>query len=209
MAKHAGAIMMSPLLVILVTACGSDATASTPAAPSTTATPSTLAAATSTTTMSTTTTSTTSLPMTTSTPATTPGRTPVDGTTTCTRTELSDETRGDLEIVYEHYSCVEEMSDPRVSGPSEYDIETIFLTQCDDNPAAPWAAELAVSNEGGTWRGTCTGALDYTTDPSGFPMNYGICTLTGEGGYTGLSYVLLGAGGNDGLVQAGWIEPAP
>jgi hypothetical protein len=40
-------------------------------------------------------------------------------------------------------------------------------------------------------------------------MNYGICTLTGEGGYAGLGYTYLLAGGNEELLYSGWIEPAP
>lgn len=196
--RHIDAMVMSSLLVVLVAACDGDTDTVT------TGTPSTLAASASTTMPATTT---TSLAITTSAPTTTAGRTPVYGSTTCARTEWSGEVSDGQEIIYEHYSCVDEMSDPRVSGPDEYDVETILSAEGDDL-AAPWTAELVVSNEGGSWRGTCTGALDYTSDPNGLPMNYGICTLTGEGGYAGLSYVFLGAGGNEGLVQAGWIEPA-
>lgn len=182
MARHLDAIVGFSLLVTLVAACGGEAT------PPTTATP--------------------SLATTTPSPVPPTGRTPVYGSTECTRTELSDETRGDLLFVYERYRCFEEMSDPRVSGRAEYDMETVFLAQL-DTPAAPWTAELVLSNEGGTWSGTCTGALDYTTDPAGLPMNYGICTLSGEDGYAGLSYVVMGYGGNEGLVEAGWIDEAP
>lgn len=200
MAKHKGELMVSVGLMILVAACGSDTGTVT------TATPSAAGATTSTSTASTTTTTTPAT--TTPVPDPTTGRTAVSGTTTCTRTGWTSETQGTNEIVYEHFVCVEEMSDPRVSGVNDYDIETVFLTECHDNPAAPWTAEVVLSNEGGSWRGTCTGALDYTTYPSGAPMNYGICTLAGEGDYAGLTYVLMGAGGNEGLVQAGWIEPA-
>lgn len=100
------------------------------------------------------------------------------------------------------------MSDPRVSGSDEIDVETVFRAGDDDNLAAPWTAELEVSNDGGRWSGTCTGALEVTTDPLGWPTNYGICTLAGEGGYDGLSYTYLLAGGNAELQYAGWIEPA-
>ena len=135
-------------------------------------------------------------------------RTPVFGTTTCARSEGGSRTRGGLEILEEHFSCTDEMSDPRVSGSDEVDVETVFRVGDDDNLASPWTAELVVSNDGGNWRGTCTGALESMTDPMGWPTNYGICTLAGEGGYTGLSYVYLLAGGNAELVYAGWIEPA-
>ncbi len=139
--------------------------------------------------------------------ATTTGRTPVFGSTTCSVTSRSSETRGDREIVHEHFSCLDEMSDPRVSGSDEIDVATVFAVRGDIR-AAPWTAELMVSNEGGTWRGTCTGALEFTTDPLGLPRNYGICTLAGEGGYTDLSYAYLLAGRNEELRYAGWIESA-
>jgi hypothetical protein len=135
------------------------------------------------------------------------GRTPVYGSTTCAVTARSSGARGAREIVHEHFSCVDEMSDPRVSGSDEIDVETIFSTGTD--LAAPWTAELVLSNDGGVWRGTCTGALEFTTDPLGLPMNYGICTLFGEGAYAGLGYTYLVAGGNEELLYSGWIEPTP
>lgn len=134
--------------------------------------------------------------------------TPVYGSTTCRITSRGGETRDDREILEEHFSCLDEMSDPRVSGSDEIDVRTVYLAGHEDL-AAPWTAELVLSNDQGSWRGTCTGALESTSDPNGGPTNYGICTLAGEGAYADLSYTYLVAGGNADLRYAGWIEPAP
>ena len=37
---------------------------------------------------------------------------------------------------------------------------------------------------------------------------YTVAMYSGEGGYAGLRYTVLGTGSDEGLVQAGWIEPA-
>ena len=114
---------------------------------------------------------------------------------------MTTTTEGEFLVTHdERYRCLDQMSDPRVSGTMEGVISTRKR-----NPLASFAGTVVLSSDGGTWLGTAWGAITYR---DGQPTNYTVAVYSWEGAYAGLAYTVLGTGSNEGLVQAGWIEPA-
>ena len=193
-----------PVLVLMILVMGSvvgcDQGAGEDTTTPTTMPPTSTTVGTTTTEATTTTTTTTTAATTTTTVP--PSTVPVSGTLTCRITTDSEQVEEGRRTVFEHFSCTVMASDPRVSGQYEADIITTL-----DPPyawTAGWTGTMTLTNEGGTWRGTCEGALVFWSP--GSPTNYGEGTYTGEGGYAGLTYHELAAGSNADIVIAGWIE---
>lgn len=129
----------------------------------------------------------------------------VHGSATCQLVSSSERRDGGNDVVLEHFRCAYETNDPRVNGDAEGDFTTTFEPA--EATSARWEATFTITNEGGSWSGTYRGSLVFWS-VAGVPYNYGECIFTGSGGYEGLTYHELGAGGNAKLVVAGWIEPA-
>lgn len=122
---------------------------------------------------------------------------------TCSVTTRTSRTEGANEIYLEHFSCTFDATDPRLDGQVEGDVTATFEPA--SATAARWEGTFTLTNEGGSWRGQEEGALAIWPGSSS-PYNYGQGTYTGAGGYEGLTYHYLIAGGNQGLVASGWIE---
>jgi hypothetical protein len=103
----------------------------------------------------------------------------------------------------EVYRCVDSMSDARVNGTEEIKLRSTWAGN--DATAATITGTTTLSNDEGSWRGTFRGALSFT-DPSGENRNYFRVEFLGEAAYKGLRYVQLGAGSDQKLELAGWIE---
>ena len=128
------------------------------------------------------------------------------GTSDCRITSRDFQDEEGRQIVFEHFSCTQSVSDPRVSGQFEADIITTL--EPPDASVAAWTATYSLANEGGTWQGMGRGALVFWPEGGG-PYNYGEGTYTGEGAYAGLTYHELVAGSNAHPVLSGWIEAQP
>jgi len=100
----------------------------------------------------------------------------------------------------EGFRCVELTNDPRVNGTWEAWIVT---TETGDGLGS-WKGDLVMTNTGGIWRGTASGAV---TGIPNSPTNYSEVVWKGEGDYAGLVYHELIHGTNSKIDVAGWIEP--
>ena len=127
----------------------------------------------------------------------------VKGTGTCDVTSFKEQKVGGNDVIVEHFSCQNVMSDPRLNGSMEADYTTTF--EPDGAPAGRGEGPQTITNAGGTWHGQWKGAV--VVAPDGSPMNYGVTTYDGAGGYAGLVYHEFVAGGDASADLTGWIEP--
>lgn len=99
----------------------------------------------------------------------------VSGTADCVRSGSGTATEGGSRLLV---SCRLDLTDPRVSGDERHD-QLRFLVR--ERGGTVWQADdAAISNDGGTWRGTVKAADDSAGTPTG-EAHY-----LGEGVYQGL-----------------------
>lgn len=126
----------------------------------------------------------------------------------CTTTSYRDETTKTSLVMYEHFTCTGEASDPRVSGVTELDIVTTF--EPPDSKAARFVATGTLTNAGGSWKGRSYGGVIFWPDGTvGAPLNVGIDTWRGQGAYKGLVYKDFIAGDDASVDVVGYIRELP
>jgi len=75
------------------------------------------------------------------------------------------------------------MNDPRVTGSAQWEINLDLYTKA----ARQWGA-YTLTNDGGSWAGSCTGGA-WADEPSKGPGNFAWgCWLTGSGDYEGYTF---------------------
>ena len=104
------------------------------------------------------------------------------------------------------YVCQVETSDDRVSGIAETYIVCEF-TEDGDVTVGDCAGPSTVTNDGGTWEGTCEGTTTWsTTEPD--HVHSIDCTYLGTGAYAGLRFREHLEGVDFPWTITGRIEPA-
>lgn len=135
------------------------------------------------------------------------GRVYVSGTAECDWSDGPHLNREGEAIVHTGtLTCMETMSDPRVSGRDDIQLTETYFPRHD---IARFVCESeTLSTDGGTWRGECYGS-EYWDERGGLFTN-GHASLLGEGAYEGLVYEVLftQSPGGGPYLYIGYIEPA-
>lgn len=135
----------------------------------------------------------------------------VTGRTSCVETDsvwsgpalASDVPGTSLEITYD---CDYTLSDERVSGSGPA-VMRIDMSVNGDTRVGQISGTVAISNEGGTWEGTFSGATTWT--PGEAHVHVMDAVYLGSGDYEGLRFVMTNEGVDPSdFATTGRIEPA-
>lgn len=140
-------------------------------------------------------------------PTSTSHRLYVSGTAECDWSDGPAQTKEGKTVVHSGtLTCVETMSDPRVSGRDDIQLTETYIPQ---HEIARFVCESeTLTTDGGIWRGDCYGS-EYWDEQGGLFTN-GHASLLGEGAYEGLVYEVLftQSPGGGPYLYVGYIEPA-
>lgn len=135
------------------------------------------------------------------------GRIYVSGTAECDWTDGPATTREGKTVLHTGtLTCIEKMSDPRVSGQDDIQLIETYIPE---HKIARFVCESeTLTTNGGTWRGDCYGS-EYWDRQGGLFTN-GHASLRGEGAFDGLTYEVLftQAPGGGPYLYVGYIESA-
>ena len=146
---------------------------------------------------------TTTAPTTTTTTTTT---TTVATTTTVSATVEVTGNTGLCDLPSDILACETEVSDSRVSGIAESDPNCEF-TEDGDTTIGVCPVSATITNDGGTWEGTCEGTTTWSTSEPAQVHDID-CTFLGTETYEGLRYLEHLEGTDFPWSITGRIEPA-